>query len=117
MLTRREVLAALASAAALPIVSGCGGNVTPPSSSTPTDADALKLLDAVADSLLKLLPETATSLGIDTGARAALRSQLGDRSDAGKQRLAAQVRADLGGVKELNTEGLAKALRSSVEVV
>jgi uncharacterized protein (DUF885 family) len=117
MLTRREVLAALASAAALPIVSGCGGNVTPPSSSTPTDADALKLLDAVADSLLKLLPETATSLGIDTGARAALRSQLGDRSDAGKQRLAAQVRADLDRVKALNTDGLSHAMRTSVEVV
>ena len=77
----------------------------------------MKLLDAVADNLLKLLPETATSLGIDTGARAALRSQLGDRSDAGKQRLAAQVRADLDRVKALNTDGLSHAMRTSVEVV
>ena len=73
--------------------------MTPPRSSPPTDADAVKLLDAVADNLLKLLPETATSLGIDTGARAALRSQLADRSAAGKQRLAGQVRTDLERVK------------------
>jgi uncharacterized protein (DUF885 family) len=117
MLSRREVLAALASAAALPIASACSGNVTPPPSSSPTDADALKLLDEVADSLLKLLPETATSLGIDTGARAALRSRLADRSEAGKQRLAGQVRTDLERVRAFNTDGLSHAMRTSVEVV
>ena len=118
MLSRREVLAALASAAALPIASACSGNVTPPpSSSSPTDADAVKLLDEVADNLLKLLPETATSLGIDTGARSALRSQLADRSETGKQRLAGQVRADLERVRGFNTDGLSHAMRTSVEVV
>src|SRR6185312_15499644 len=100
MLSRREALTALASAAALPLMSSCGRDsgpqAAPPSSaSTSTDADALTLLDSVADDLLKLQPESATSLGIDTGARAALRSQLADRSEAGKQRLAQQVKADL----------------------
>ena len=118
MLSRREVLAALASAA-LPIVSGCGRNVTPPppSSSPPTDTDALKLLDDIADNLLTLQPESATSLGIDTGARAALRSQLADRSEAGKRRLADRVRADLERVRAFNTDGLSHAMRTSVEVV
>ena len=60
-----------------------------------TDADALSLLDEIAESLLRLQPESATSLGIDTGARAALRSQLGDRSATGRQRLATQVRGDM----------------------
>ena len=116
MLTRREALAALASAAALPLVAGCArdGAAPPP---MPTDADALKLLDDVADRLLTLFPESATSLGHDTGARAALRSQLGDRSAEGQQRVAGQVRADLARIDAVKTDGLSHAMRTSMEVV
>ena len=116
MLSRREALAALASAAALPLMAGCARNSasTPPASN---DADALKLLDSVADNLLRLVPESATSLGIDTGPRAALRSQLADRSAEGQQRLAKQVRADLEQVNAFNTDGLSHAVRTSIEVV
>ena len=116
MLTRRDALAALASAAALPLVPGCGRD---PESAplASTDADALGLLDSVADALLSLAPESATSLGIDTGARAALRSQFADRSAAGQQRLAARVRADLERVNAFDTAGLSYAARTSVEVV
>jgi len=116
MLTRREALAALASAAALPLVAGCArdGAAPPP---MPTDADALKLLDDVADHLLTLFPESATSLGHDTGARAALRSQLGDRSAEGQQRVAGQVRADLARIDAVKTDGLSHAMRTSMEVV
>jgi len=77
----------------------------------------LALLDACADRLLALQPDRATSLGIDTGSRASLRSQLTDRSEAGKQRVAQQVRADLARVEALDTTGLPHALRTSVEVV
>ncbi len=116
MLSRREALAALASAAALPLVPGCvrGDVSTPPMSN---DTDALKLLDSIADNLLQLQPEAATSLGIDTGARAALRSRLADRSADGQQRLATQVRADLGRVNAFTTGGLSYAARTSIEVV
>jgi uncharacterized protein (DUF885 family) len=118
MLSRREALAALVSAATLPLMSGCRNNqAAPPPPSASTDADALKLLDSVADNLLRLLPESATSLGIDTDARAALRSQLGDRSEEGKQRLAKQVTDDLARVNAFKTEGLSHAARTSVEVV
>jgi uncharacterized protein (DUF885 family) len=108
-LPRREALAALASAAALPLTSGCArdGGPAPPASN---DADALKLLESVADDLLRLLPESATSLGVDTGARAALRSQLADRSADGQQRLAKQVRADLERVTAFDTAGLSSPL-------
>ena len=52
MPTRREALAALASAAALPLVtSGAARRHSPP---CPADADALKLLDEIADELLTL---------------------------------------------------------------
>ena len=108
MLSRRDAIAALASAAALPLVTACSGNGTS-ASPPPNDGDALKLLDSVAGNLLQLQPESATSLGIDTGARAGLRSQLADRSAEGQQRLAAQVRTDLERVKAFNATGLSHA--------
>ena len=120
MMTRRDAIAALASTAALPVMASCGGGGAPAASTgpaTPGDADALKLLDEVADNLVKLGPEGATSLGIDTGARAALRSQLTDRSAAGQQRIAAQVRADLDRAKAFDAKGLSHATRTSIEVV
>ena len=82
-----------------------------------TEADALALLDQIADNLLRFGPEGATSLGIDTGARAALRSQLTDRSAQGQQQIANQLRADLERIKALNTSGLPHATRTSIEVV
>jgi uncharacterized protein (DUF885 family) len=82
-----------------------------------TEADALALLDQIADNLLRFGPEGATSLGIDTGARAALRSQLTDRSAQGQQQIANQLRADLERIKALDTSGLPHATRTSIEVV
>ena len=82
-----------------------------------TEADALALLDQIADNLLRLGPEGATSLGIDTGARAVLRSQLTDRLAQGQQQIANQLRADLQRISALNVSGLSHATRTSVEVV
>jgi uncharacterized protein (DUF885 family) len=115
-LTRREALAALACAGALPLVSGWARDNAPISAMS-NDADALALLDSVADNLLRLQPEAATSLGVDVGARAALRSQLTDRSAQGVQRLAGQVRADLQRIDALNVAALSHGMRTSVEVV
>jgi uncharacterized protein (DUF885 family) len=114
--TRREALLALAAAAALPLVAGCSSESEPKTPVT-TDADALALLESVADNLFKLIPEVATSLGVDVGARAGLRAQLGDRSAEGQQKIAAQLRADLDRINELNVTGLSHATRTSVEVV
>ena len=116
MLSRRDVLAVLASAAAYPLVTGCARDegAAPQQSN---DSDALKVLDQTAEDLLRLFPESATSLGIDTGPRAALRSQLADRSEEGKQRVAKQVRADLDRVNAFDTAGLSHAARTSVAVV
>jgi uncharacterized protein (DUF885 family) len=80
-------------------------------------SEANALLDQAAENLLRLFPEGATSLGIDTGPRAALRSQLSDRSASGRQRAADQVRADLERVKALSLSGLPFAVRTSLEVV
>ena len=115
LITRREAIAALACTATLPLVSVRSRPGA--TSSTPTDRDAVALLDELAESLLRLSPESATSLGIDTGTRAQFRSQLADRSAEGQQRVVRQLRADLDRVNAVNTTGLPHATRISVEVV
>ena len=77
----------------------------------------MKLLDEIGDSYLRFAPESATSLGLDTGARAALRSQLADRSAAGQKAIADQVRRDLDRARAFDLSGLDHATRTSVEVV
>jgi uncharacterized protein (DUF885 family) len=116
LLTRRQAVAALASTAALPLIAACAGR-RPVTAPAPRDAEARALLDDIAERLLQLFPETATSLGIDTGPRAALRSRLTDRSADGKRRIAELVREDLKRVEALDTSGLSHPLVTSVAVV
>jgi uncharacterized protein (DUF885 family) len=116
LITRREALSALASTAALPLMSGCSRAPESPASAT-TEADAVALLDDIADNLLRLVPETATSLGIDLGPRADLRGQLLDRSAEGQQRIANQLRRDLNRANAFDTSGLSHPTRTSFEVV
>jgi uncharacterized protein (DUF885 family) len=120
ILNRREAIAALASAAAVPFLNACGGNTSSsaPAAAKPTaEADAAALLEQIGESYVRFAPESATSLGIDTGARAALRSQLADRSADGQQKIAAQVRQHLEKVKAFDASGLSHATRTSIEVV
>jgi uncharacterized protein (DUF885 family) len=116
LISRRQAIAALTTAATFPFTSAC---MRPQTSAPPaaTETDALALLDQIADNLLRLGPEGATSLGIDTGARAVLRSQLTDRSAQGQQQIANQLRSDLQKISAINTSGLSHATRTSVEVV
>ena len=51
------------------------------------------LLANFADEILQLTPETATSLGLDTDKKAALKSRLSDISPTGEARWAVQVRS------------------------
>lgn len=120
LLNRREALAALASTAALPLLSGCNSSTSssaPAAAKPNTQADAVALLDQIGENYVRFAPESATSLGIDTGARAALRSQLSDRSAAGQQKTVNQVRQDLERAKAFDTSALDHATRTSVEVV
>jgi hypothetical protein len=66
LMTRREAIAVLASTATLPLMSGCTRDPVP-TPSTPTEGDAVALLDELAESLLRLFPEGATSLGMTRG--------------------------------------------------
>jgi uncharacterized protein (DUF885 family) len=111
--TRRETLAALAASAALPAFA----RPTPAFARPASDAEASALLDSIAGNLLRLYPEQATSLGIDKGARATLRSRLTDRTPAGQHRIAQVVRADLRRAEAIDTSALSFPVRTSMEVV
>jgi uncharacterized protein (DUF885 family) len=118
-MNRREVLAVFASAAAAPLLHGCDRGSPPaaPAGTSNAQAAAMKLLDDIGENYLRFAPESATSLGVDTGTRAALRSQLADRSAEGQQRIASQVRQDLDRAKVFDTSALDHATRTSIEVV
>ena len=121
LISRRDAIAALCSTAALPLLPGCGSQGGGPaqsgSAAASAEASAAAALEQIGENFIRLFPENATSLGIDTGARAALRSQLTDRSGAGKKRIADQVRQDLDRAKALAADGLSHATRTSIEVV
>lgn len=111
-LSRRQTLATLgAGTAGLAIAGPAAALQSPPKS------DAQKLLDSVADNLLALSPEGATSLGIDTGSRAAERGKLGDRSAAGQKAVADTLKADLARVRAFDKAGLDHRTRTSLAVV
>ncbi len=118
--SRREALVSVSSAALL--LPGCARTIASTGAGAAPlpvrgEADALALLDSIGENLLRLSPESATSLGIDTGARAALRSQLSDRSSSGQARIAATVAADLSRAEAVDTSALTHSTRTSVEVV
>jgi len=81
--------AGLAASAAAPLLAKATRAFAAPAS----EAQATALLDSIGQNLLRHNPEQATSLGIDTGARAPMRSALGDRSAAGRASLAATLKA------------------------
>ncbi|MFM7395636.1 MAG: DUF885 domain-containing protein [Gammaproteobacteria bacterium] len=112
-INRRTAIAALAATATTPLWSATGKSAA----HSQADTAALKLLDDAAQQLLQLLPESATSLGVDTGIDARLRSRLGDRSAAGQRAIAARLRRDLQKVMTIDLQALSHPVRTSVQVV
>ncbi len=112
-LTRRELLGTFAAGTATLALPGCAQKIA--SAAAPVSPTAL--LDDIAWRLLESGPEGATSLGIDTGAHAGLRAQLGDRSATGIAKLAAQLRRDLARVNAVGEVGVDPATRTSLAVV
>ncbi|OWQ92617.1 DUF885 domain-containing protein [Sphingopyxis witflariensis] len=110
--SRRQTLAALGAGTASLTLPAQAWAIHAPAA---TDAEAL--LTSVADNLLAHSPEGATSLGIDTGARAAMRAKLGDRSAAGVRALADTLKADVARVRAVDTKGLDHKTRTSLAVV
>ncbi|WP_333883636.1 DUF885 domain-containing protein [Sphingobium yanoikuyae] len=84
---------------------------------TTADARAEALLAGMAEAMLADAPETASGLGLDTGARAPLKARLGDKSPAGQARIAAHVKDRLAQLRAVNLDALSPATRTDVEVV
>jgi uncharacterized protein (DUF885 family) len=118
--SRRQTLAALGAGAATLALPACANKAL--SAATPDagpldEAGAKALLDSVAQRLLALSPETATSLGVDTGENSSLRRKLADRSAAGQEKIAATLRDDIARVRAADTSQLSYATRTSFAVV
>ena len=84
---------------------------------TSADARAETLLAGMAEAMLADAPETASGLGLDTGARAPLKARLGDKSPAGQARIAAHVKDRLAQLRAVDLDALSPATRTDVEVV
>jgi len=80
-------------------------------------ATIASLLAEIAEELLADYPENATALGIDTGARAPLKSRLTDRSAAGQDAIARRVAARLERLRAIDAGGLDVAARIDLDVV
>jgi uncharacterized protein (DUF885 family) len=113
--SRRQALGALSAGVATIALPGGARAFAAPAPSS--DVGATALLDSIGQNLLVLSPETATSLGVDTGKNAFLRSKLADRSQAGQDRIAATLRTDLARAEAVDTASLTYPTRTSIEVV
>ena len=114
--SRRQAIGALSAGVATVALPGSARALTQAGAPS-SEADVVALLDSIGENLLALSPESATSLGIDTGARASYRARLTDRSRAGQDKIAATLRADLARAEAVNTAALTHSTRTSVEVV
>lgn len=112
-LSRRETIAALAAGTTLPLLA----RAAPAFAASVRQARASALLEQLADHLLQLSPADATSLGVDTGARARLRYHLADRSPSGQKHAAAVFKADLARAEAIDASALPFPARTSFEVV
>lgn len=110
-LNRRQALAGLAASAATLAACAPARVASLPALSPAT------LLDDMAERLLAVFPESATSLGLDTGARSALRGRLGGRGPADMAALASLLREDLARTQGVDMAGLDASTRTSFEVV
>src|SRR5688572_17637200 len=79
LLNRRHFLLGSTAATGALALGGCAG-MAPRSDSAATRS----LYDSIFEGMLRAAPEMATGLGLDTGERAYLKSQLADASPAGK---------------------------------
>jgi uncharacterized protein (DUF885 family) len=92
-LDRRDMLAATFSAAGLALVPTAAQAIKP----MPLISEAVfaQMLRQFANAILTLSPETTSSLGLDKGAKAALKSKLSDGSLAGEAKWTRQMKSML----------------------
>lgn len=113
--SRRHLLAgsaALAATSALPAFAQMAGPAA-----TGEDGKLLALFDAFFNEAVDESPEQATSLGLDKGARAALKGQLSDASQAGQARRLARTADQLKRLRAVNRPALSENRQLDFDVV
>ncbi len=119
-LSRRHLINSAGAAGALALLPSCATRMasTPAAESVGAagDAAATALLETLAEEHLRLDPSTASTLGIDVGSRAALKSRLDDRSPAGRARATEWLRSAIRRLERADGAGLSAATRSNVEI-
>ena len=111
---RREILAGLGVAAGTALVpTGATAAAAKPSSTKDARLHALLMAQFEAD--LRDEPTSATSLGLDTGERAALRSRFPDWSPAARETRKAGIDKDLAALRALGRSGLGDTAQISYD--
>ena len=108
MISRRYFLATTAAASALPAFAWAQPSA---------EAALSALLDRIFYEALDDSPERATSLGLDTGERAAMRSRLDDRSAAAKATHLTRGRAQLDDLGKIDRTDLGPAAKVDYDVI
>jgi uncharacterized protein (DUF885 family) len=111
---RRQFLASASAAAALATLPRAA---IAAAKTGPRDAELRALLDRFFYTRLDQSPEQATSLGLDTGARAPLKSRLSDASRAGELRDFARARAESAALQAIPRDALGDAARLDYDIV
>jgi uncharacterized protein (DUF885 family) len=119
LLARRDFLTAALAATVVPVAAQAatrkGAKFAPPPI---TQSIRLKeMLGQFAEEILRLTPEQATGLGLDSGARAGLKSKLGDGSPAGEAKWVAQVNSILTRLGTINRAELKPAEQITYDTV
>jgi uncharacterized protein (DUF885 family) len=116
--TRRDLLLAALSATAVSAIPGFSlAADAAKATASPADAKFAKLLDEIAEEILRLSPSSATGLGLDKDARAALKSQLEDLSPAGDAAWAAEVKAIQARLKNVDRSALSADAQTRYDTV
>jgi uncharacterized protein (DUF885 family) len=110
MIDRRHFLGGTA---AMAVAAQSEGVLAQATASTPLDT----LFDTLVQEQLRRSPEGATSLGLDTGANADLRSRLSDQSPTGIAAAKAATRADLARLQAIDPASLSPEERIDLESV
>ncbi|CAN5451608.1 DUF885 family protein [soil metagenome] len=109
ILDRRSFLATTAGAALM--------TAAPALAQGGEDAKLKTLLDKIFEDQVDDSPERATSLGLDKGARAALKGQLDDRSAAARDARLAKVKARVAALNAIDRKALSPASKVDLDVV
>ncbi len=109
---RRNFLASAAAASAVGVLPAQAIGAT-----ADRDTALRSMLDRFFYARLDASPEQATRLGLDTGARGALKAKLDDESATGKAEDLARAKAELADLRAFGTRGLSPAAALDYEVV